>query len=555
MFYQQSHVPPVVVNNQEDGTQNVFVLNEELGHGSFATVYRVIHQKTSMTYAMKVLSKEQYSKSRKSAEKLKNEIEIQNTVDHPNIVGSKFSFSDQHNHYLILEYCPGKTIREYLRHGRIKESETRKILKDVIQGVAYLHDHQITHYDLKLENFIIDSSGNVKIADFGLSVFQKNEEGKKYSICGTPNYLCPEVLSKESREESSKVDIWTIGVSAFIMLTGKGPFEGATREMTFENIRKGEFDFPQEISISEEAKDFIKTILQADPRKRPTAKELLNHPFLTKIDNETVNLYRSNNLPQLNRSPRVSQKVQNAKKCLPQITTNSPRQAIVKPVISPRQVNLKASVSPRNDNNRKSTVKNSDQKKSFNIPNNFISRACFYKDDLGYLLGDGTVGMCFKDRSCIVMDPNEQFVQIYKNQYSNVPEVVQLFETNGENELKNVSLVKKMAKSFKKIRFSYDQPSDDYEPSTPLHFVRCFVKNDDCVLFKFNDKNLQVNFNDHMKLIIFWNTKKMCFFRSIKEKSVLLDLKSVASMNSNSEELKKFKNAKILLSNLALTIC
>ena len=153
------------------------------------------------------------------------------------------------------------------------------------------------------------------------------------------------------------------------------------------------------------------------------------------------------------------------------------------------------------------------------------------------------------------MDPNEQFVQIYKNQYSNVPEVVQLFKTNGENELKNVSLVKKMAKSFKKIRFSYDQPSDDYEPSTPLHFVRCFVKNDDCVLFKFNDKNLQVNFNDHMKLIIFWNTKKMCFFRSIKEKSVLLDLKSVASMNSNSEELKKFKNAKILLSNLALTIC
>ncbi|KAK8883813.1 hypothetical protein M9Y10_042914 [Tritrichomonas musculus] len=263
MFYQQSHVPPVVVNNQEDGTQNVFVLNEELGHGSFATVYRVIHQKTSMTYAMKVLSKEQYSKSRKAAEKLKNEIEIQNTVDHPNIVGSKFSFSNQHNHYLILEYY----------------------------------------------------------------------------------------------------------------------------------------------------------------------------------------------------------------------------------------------------------------------------------------------------RSCIVMDPNEQFVQIYKNQYSNVPEVVQLFETNGENELKNISLVKKMAKSFKKIRFSYDQPSDDYEPSTPLHFVRCFVKNDDCVLFKFNDKNLQVNFNDHMKLIIFWNTKKMCFFRSIKEKSVLLDLKSVASMNSNSEELKKFKNAKILLSNLALTIC
>ena len=135
MLRKQFNIPFRIIYTQEDGTKNVFIRNEEIGHGTFAIVYRVTHQSTNNTYAMKVISKEAYSKSKKALEKLKNEIEIQNFVDHPNVVRSDYSFSDEYNYYLVLEYCPGKTIREYLynnNNGRLTEPETRKILKDII---------------------------------------------------------------------------------------------------------------------------------------------------------------------------------------------------------------------------------------------------------------------------------------------------------------------------------------------------------------------------------------------------------------------------------------
>ncbi|KAK8898134.1 hypothetical protein M9Y10_000405 [Tritrichomonas musculus] len=713
---QKYHLPKTISFKQMDGTENVFIRNEELGRGSFSIVYRVIHQNTNKTYAMKVISKKEYMKSRIAFEDLQNEIKIQRLVNHPNVVTSDFSFSDEHNHYFILEYCPGRTVREYLHksdNSRLREPEARKILRDVVQGLVYIHNHDITHYDLKLENFVIDSNGNVRIGDFGLSTFCRDEKGKKFSIFGTLNYLSPEMVSRGNREETAKVDVWTVGVAAFILLTGREPFEGKTKEITFQNIRKGEFQFPICLSLSNEAKDFVSKILQIDPRKRPTAKELLGHPFLTKIDSEAVCLYKSSNLPPLTKSPTtkpvcgppkedkkpIPPRPQNANLkpvCSPpkegkkHVTPRRPK-VNLKPICSPvidddaqeeddkkesadvsmkaainhpkeddkkesadvnveaavcppkeddkkefegvPKVNLKAVICPPSDDDkeespripnvnlkavirppskdvrpvtpkqpgrnivrpitpRKSNAKlkpaccsprngirpisprvgllNSHNKvtltacndikpitvKNFDIPNHFVSRHCFYNDDLGYLLFDGTVGICFKDKSRVVMDPNEQFIQFYEKPSTFYPEVTRLDNLKGEEaEPRHVSLVKKVARHFKKIRFSYDLPDVQYESVALLHNISCFVKNDDSILFKLDDKNLQVNFSDHMKLIIFWNTKKMCFFRSVKEKCSLLDLKYVASMNSNSDELKKFKNAKILLSDLALTIC
>ena len=133
----------------------------------------------------------------KLAENIKSEIAIQSYVNHPNIVKSKYQFSDYFYYYFIIEYCSGKSIREYVSKNefcRITESDTNKILKDVINGLIYLHSNNIVHYDLKLENFLMDSNGKVKIADFGLSTFSKDEEGTRFSVCGTPDYMSPEVL-------------------------------------------------------------------------------------------------------------------------------------------------------------------------------------------------------------------------------------------------------------------------------------------------------------------------------------------------------------------------
>lgn len=289
----QFPVPTTIIYTHEDGIEDVFVRYEEIGYGGYSIVYRTFLQSSNKTYAMKVISKKYAkSKGKLAIKEVKNEMKIQKKLYHPNIVRSKLSFSDDDNYYIILEYCPGKSIREYLRkskNGYLTENETRKILRDVVRGLVFLHNNNIVHHDIKLENFVIGLKGKVKIADFGLSTHLKDEDQKQYLAGGTTNYLSPEIIQK--KEHSFKVDIWAIGISAFVMLTGKAPFDSPQKETIYEKILSCKYKFPSNIIISEEAKNFITSTLQIDPKNRPTAHDLSNHPFLTKIDEEDVKLF------------------------------------------------------------------------------------------------------------------------------------------------------------------------------------------------------------------------------------------------------------------------
>ncbi|KAK8880876.1 hypothetical protein M9Y10_003574 [Tritrichomonas musculus] len=640
----QIHVPPKIIYTREDGTREVFISQEKLGHGGFAVVNRVIHQNTNKSYAMKVISKDRYSssKSKASLEKLKNEMQIQKSLNHPNVVQSKISFSDEFNHYIILEYCPGKSVREYLRKsekGYLSEPEVRKILSDVIQGLVYLHNHRIIHHDIKLENFLIGSDGKVKIADFGISSVLKDENEKKYTFCGTSSYLSPEIIQKENKGHSFEVDIWALGVSAFIMLTGQQPFDGRDKEIIYEKIKNCEYHFPITINLSNEAKDFIKSILRLDPHKRPTASDLVTHPFMTKLDKDRVQLFRPPQIPQkvtpfipisyqkvqsltptnsFQKDPcfpsnQPSQNVQTFQKAqAPSINAKVPPPpppppannvhdirnipVLLRPLTSVNVSGLrtasigiprapsqnsdeyegplkKLGINNNNvnseicnnslpcfyENNQSNSNLNSGVKKTFSIPNTFVTKYCFHHDDLGYLLGDGTVGICFKDGSRIIFDPHEEFLQFYKNAFSSV-EIIDLddyttiensSESSSDRIQKKILLVRKMAKSFKKMKNLYDMPVHQYDSSVQLHHVKHFLKRDDSILFKLNDKNVQVNFNDHKKLIIFWKINKMCIVRVLKEKCCLLDLSDVIGMNSNCDEFKKYKNAREMLAYLS----
>ncbi|KAK8897031.1 hypothetical protein M9Y10_014964 [Tritrichomonas musculus] len=602
-----THVPDTIIYNRDDGTKNVFVCHEKLGHGGFSEVYRVTIQNTNKAYAMKVISKDRYEtpKGRISLEKLKNEIQIQKGLNHPNIVQSKISFSDEFNYYIALEFCPGKSIREYLKkseNGRLTEPETRKILQDVIEGLVYLHNSEIIHHDLKLENFLIGSDGKVKIADFGLSNALKNEDERKHSICGTTNYLSPEVILKKNKGRGFEADIWAIGVATFIMLTGKPPFDGGDKETTYENIKNCRYHFPSKIPLSSEAKDFIKMILKVDPSKRPAAIDLIDHPFLTKYDKDQIQFYKP---PQTRQKPQSSiaiQKVQSLPKYsfginnafppkkinnntnanqrldniplpaqpvsnlyeLPRRSSNlnshiATSRFMNEPDNSARKANLNTlnidyhqkPLSFIHENNELNAINNS--KKNFTIPNHFITKYYFHEENLGYLLGNGTVGVCFYDQTRIVMDPNEEFVQYYKSTNS-TPEVINLaaykrikLDDNTKKHQEKISLLKKFAKSFKKYQLLYDLEGNDFDPSIPLYNVKYFLKKDGSVLFKLNDKNVQVNFSDYKKMIIFWNTRKMCVYTSHKDKCNLLDMNGIAGMNENCDEHRKLKNAKDML--------
>ena len=281
--------PLTLVHMDEDKTY-IYKRQEELGHGGFATVFRITDTSDNKDYALKVVPKERITKP-KSLEKMKSEIAIQSSLHHPNIVQSYHSFEDALNYYIILEYCPGRSVRDIIKkQKRISEPEVSRMLKDVIEGVLYLHDNRIIHRDLKLENFLIGADGKIKIADFGLSAKLDYDDQKKFTVCGTPNYLSPEILTSASKGHSYEVDIWAIGVCAFAMLTGHPPFESNRKNLTYEYIRNCQYRFPSDIPLSHEARDFIKSILQIRPERRPNAQDLMVHPFITGEKEEPVNM-------------------------------------------------------------------------------------------------------------------------------------------------------------------------------------------------------------------------------------------------------------------------
>lgn len=299
-------LPPKITYSRKNGTNDVFHIHERIGKGSYGYVYRVTHESTQKTYAMKVISKAKYNndKGQIYIQQMKNEIAIQKNLKHPNIVCYKISFSSKSYQYIVLEYCPGRTILDYLEKSaekRLSEIETRQILKEVINGLIYLRSQKIIHHDIKLENFIIGSDGKIKISDFGISSILKDKNKKNYMTCGSTAYMAPEMFLVDGLGgHGFEVDIWALGVSTFQMLTGRLPFEGPNKHSIEEKIKKCDYKFPQNCQISSEAKDFIEKILQIDPDERPTLYDLMNHPFLKKLDIKKIRFYS----PQKTHSPQ-----------------------------------------------------------------------------------------------------------------------------------------------------------------------------------------------------------------------------------------------------------
>lgn len=585
MSLPQFRVPMTIVYTHDDGTKDVYLRKEELGHGGFAVVYRVVNQKNNRDYAIKVISKERYEgpKGQKSLEKLKNEINIQKSCNHLNIVKSYGSFSDAFNYYIILEFCPGKTIADLLRSsegGHLSEQETRKILQDVLRALVYLHRKHIIHRDLKLENYMVGADGRVKIADFGISSVLKNDDEKRFSICGTPNYLSPELLQKVNKGHSYEVDIWAIGISAFAMLTGHPPFEGGRKQITYENIKNCQYRFPSAIQISNNAKDFIRTILRIDPDRRPTATDLLNHPFLTTFSTDPVNLNQPVNdaLKDIYSPTRFIPSPLSIKSNIRDTNLNSnlnfnsnvpgplrpriplpPKNNLYSPILPVRNLDNDNLDSKINNYSTKTTKINDYKpnfKKTYNLPNYFVSKISFHNKDLIYLLADGTVGICFDDRSRIVLDPNENFVQYYQN-FNSILKAIDLQNFDKTDDScedirisRKISLIRRYASSLKKSKV-FELSTESSDSSIPLRNVKCFLNKNNTLVFKFSDKNVQVNFSDHKKLIIFSNTKQLCLVRNIKENCSLMSIGNVLSMDSNSEELKRYNVAKNLISELS----
>ena len=149
----------------------------------------------------------------------------------------------------------------------------------MISALKNLHGHRIIHRDLKLGNLFLSEKMEIKVGDFGLAAKLEYEGQKKRTICGTPNYIAPEILEGKTGH-SYEVDVWSLGVIIYTLLIGKPPFETSDVKTTYRRIRMNAYSFPEHVSISTAAKSLITKILNTDPAKRPTLDEIMSHEFM-----------------------------------------------------------------------------------------------------------------------------------------------------------------------------------------------------------------------------------------------------------------------------------
>lgn len=251
-----------------------------LGEGGFARVYEVLDARGGR-HAIKCVAKTSL-KSKKSRTKLYAEIKLHRALQHPNIVGFEECFEDDDNVYMTLELCEVGSMMDMLRRRkRYTEPEARFFLIQVIGACQYMHSHQVIHRDLKLGNLFLDREMNVKVGDFGLAALIEKPGERKKTICGTPNYIAPEVLFDTANGHSFEVDTWSIGVILYTLVVGKPPFQTKDVKTIYKRIRDNKYEFPPERPISPDAQNLISAILTPIPEERPSLIEILEHPFFT----------------------------------------------------------------------------------------------------------------------------------------------------------------------------------------------------------------------------------------------------------------------------------
>jgi polo-like kinase 1 len=254
-----------------------YSLGQLLGKGGFAKVFEVTDVSTGNAYAAKVIDKKSLMKP-KTKQKLLTEIKIHKSLNHSGVVKFVHFFDDEENVYILLEVCHCRSLMELMKNKqRLSEMESKFLMLQILNAVQYMHENRVIHRDLKLGNLFLTEDMQIKIGDFGLAAQLDYDGQRKRTVCGTPNYIAPEIL--QNMGHSYEVDVWSIGVILYTMLVGTPPFETSNVKSTYRKIKANIYTFPDGIYVSETAKSLIRRILNQDPSQRPTIPEILNDKF------------------------------------------------------------------------------------------------------------------------------------------------------------------------------------------------------------------------------------------------------------------------------------
>ncbi|XP_071845585.1 calcium/calmodulin-dependent protein kinase type IV-like [Apostichopus japonicus] len=255
-----------------------YTLKDELGRGATSVVKKCVQVGTERPYAVKVIKKNVDQKV------VRSEVQILLRLNHPNVIKLHEIFESQTELFLVLELVTGGELFDRIvAKGSYTERDAASVVRQICDAVAFLHDNDIVHRDLKPENLLyanMDEDAPLKLADFGLSKICSQDVNMK-TVCGTPGYCAPEVLY--GKNYGPEVDMWSIGVITYILLCGFEPFYDERGDShVYRKIMRADYEFisPWWDPVSLSARDFINKLLIVSPKKRLTAKQALEHPWV-----------------------------------------------------------------------------------------------------------------------------------------------------------------------------------------------------------------------------------------------------------------------------------
>ncbi|XP_049882076.1 serine/threonine-protein kinase MARK2-like isoform X2 [Pectinophora gossypiella] len=252
-----------------------YKLLKTIGKGNFAKVKLAKHVPTGKEVAIKIIDKTQLNPG--SLQKLFREVRIMKMLDHPNIVKLFQVIETEKTLYLVMEYASGGEVFDYLvLHGRMKEKEARAKFRQIVSAVQYCHQKRIIHRDLKAENLLLDGEMNIKIADFGFSN-EFTPGAKLDTFCGSPPYAAPE-LFQGKKYDGPEVDVWSLGVILYTLVSGSLPFDGSTLRELRERVLRGKYRIP--FYMSTDCENLLKKFLVLNPAKRASLESIMRDKWM-----------------------------------------------------------------------------------------------------------------------------------------------------------------------------------------------------------------------------------------------------------------------------------
>uniref|UniRef100_W5LGF0 Serine/threonine-protein kinase PLK n=1 Tax=Astyanax mexicanus TaxID=7994 RepID=W5LGF0_ASTMX len=495
-------IPDILVDPR---TMKRYMRGRFLGKGGFAKCYEITDMETKEVFAGKVVPKSLLMKPHQK-EKMSTEIAIHKSLDNPHVVGFHGFFEDDDFVFVVLEICRRRSLLElHKRRKAVTEPEARYFMRQTIQGVHYLHNNRVIHRDLKLGNLFLSDDMEVKIGDFGLATKIEFDGERKKTLCGTPNYIAPEVLCKKGH--SFEVDVWSLGCILYTLLVGKPPFETSCLKETYVRIKKNEYSIPRQINPV--AASLIRRMLHADPTLRPSVADLLTDEFFTsgyvplRLPTSCLtvpprfSIAPSSLDPGLLRRPLTAL---NTGMLVLFILVDGPEQPDSHLTDMLQQLNSVNASRP----SERDFVRQEEAEDPACIPVFWISKWVDYSDKygLGYQLCDNSVGVLFNDFTRLIMYEDGDSLQYIDR---NAAESYLSVRSYPPALSKKITLLKYFRNYMSEhlLKAGANITPRDGDELTRLPYLRHWFRTKSAIVLNLSNGTVQINFfQDHTKLIL-----------------------------------------------------